>query len=102
MAGLLRSNVMRSYGVSGYFELIKLVELEFDSLSVQGCTNRIPVIASILGQRKGVLFSRGCISLKNWSYRPLLRDSTSPFKRTCLLIRVKEDTFGLYCRNGQC
>jgi hypothetical protein len=40
------------------------------------------------GREKGVLFSRGCISLKNRSYRPLLRDNTSPFKHTCLLIRV--------------
>jgi hypothetical protein len=54
------------------------------------------------GREKGVLFSRGCISLKNRSYRPLLRHSTSPFKRTCLLIRVKEVQFGLYCRNAQC
>jgi hypothetical protein len=26
MAALLRSNVMRPYGVSGYFELVRLVE----------------------------------------------------------------------------
>jgi hypothetical protein len=63
---------------------------------------RIPVIAPILGQRKRGPFLRGFISLKNWSYHPLLRDSTSPFKRTCLLIRVKEVPSGLYCRNGQC
>jgi hypothetical protein len=51
--------------------------------------NRILVIAPILGQRKRGPFSRGCISLKNWSYRPLLRECTSPFKSTCLLIKLK-------------
>jgi hypothetical protein len=52
--------------------------------------NRIPVITPILGTDFRVLFLRGCISLKHWSYRPLLRDSTSPLKSTCLLIRLKE------------
>jgi hypothetical protein len=73
----------------------------FNVVGMKGI-NRIPVIAPILGQRKGVLFSRGCICLKNRSYRPLLRDSTSPFKHTCLLIRVKEVPFGLYRHDGQC
>jgi hypothetical protein len=41
-----------------------------------------------MGQEKGVLFLRGCISLKNRSYCPLLGASTSPFKSTCLLIRL--------------
>jgi hypothetical protein len=35
-------------------------------------------------------FFRGHISLKNWSYSPLFRESATPFKRTCLLIRLKE------------
>jgi hypothetical protein len=60
------------------------------------------LLSQYWGRENGVLFSRGCISLKNRSYRPLLRDSTSPFKRTCLLIRIKEDLSGLYRRNGQC
>jgi hypothetical protein len=34
-------------------------------------------------------FLRGCISLKNRSYHPLLRDSTSQVKSTCFLIRLK-------------
>jgi hypothetical protein len=72
------------------------------NIIISSSINRIPVITPILGTDFRVIFLRGCISLKNWSYRPLLRDSTSLFKRTCLLIRVKEDPFGLYCRNGQC
>jgi hypothetical protein len=48
-----------------------------------------PILGSILSHEKRVLFLRGCISLKNRSYCPLLRDSTSPFKSTCLLIRLK-------------
>jgi hypothetical protein len=56
---------------------------------MDGAVNRIPVITQILGTDFRVLFLRGCISLKNWSYRPLLRDSTSPFKSACLLIRLK-------------
>jgi hypothetical protein len=50
--------------------------------------NRIPVMAPILAPLLGFLFLRGHISLKNRSYRPLLRASTSPFKSTCLLIRL--------------
>jgi hypothetical protein len=50
--------------------------------------------------KRGIL--RGCISLKNRSCCPLLRHSTSPFKRTCLLTRVKEVLVALYLRNGQC
>jgi hypothetical protein len=51
--------------------------------------NRIPVITPILGTDFRVLFLQGCISLKNWSNCPLLRDNTSPFKSTCLLIKLK-------------
>jgi hypothetical protein len=36
---ILRSDVMRSYGISGHFELVRLVKRQFDSLSVQGCIN---------------------------------------------------------------
>jgi hypothetical protein len=54
------------------------------------------------GRILGSFFYRAVSPFKNWSYRPLLRDSTSPFKRTCLLTRVKEVPFGLYRRNGQC
>jgi hypothetical protein len=43
-------------------------------------------MAPILAPLLGVLFSRGHISLKNRTYHPLFRDSTSPFKSTCLLI----------------
>jgi hypothetical protein len=52
--------------------------------------NRIPTMAVYIRPRLGGLFLRGCISLKNWSYCPLLRHSTSPFKSTCLLIYLKE------------
>jgi hypothetical protein len=41
------------------------------------------------GREKDVLFLRGCISLNFWSYRPLLRAGTSPFKSACLLIKLK-------------
>jgi hypothetical protein len=54
--------------------------------------DRIPVMAVILRSIFGVLFLRGSFSLKNWFYRPLLRDSTSPFKGTCLFIKLKEDS----------
>jgi hypothetical protein len=47
----------------------------------------IRVSSKLVGMDFRVLFLQGCISLKNWSYCPLLRDSTSPFKSTCLLIR---------------
>jgi hypothetical protein len=57
--------------------------------------NRIPVMAPILAPLLGVLFLRGHISLKNRTYIPLLRDSTSPYKSTCLLIRLKEVPDGL-------
>jgi hypothetical protein len=54
------------------------------------------------GRKNGVLFLRCCISLKNWSYRPLLRDSTSPFKSTCLLTRLKEVPDALYRPHLRC
>jgi hypothetical protein len=54
------------------------------------------------GREKVVLFYGGVSPSKIGPIAPLLRDSTSPFKRTCLLIRVKEVPFGLYRRNGQC
>jgi hypothetical protein len=63
--------------------------------------NSFQAIVPLTGQEKGVLFLGGCISLKNRSCCPLLRASTSPFKSTCLLIKLKEQPFGLYCRNGQ-
>jgi hypothetical protein len=46
-------------------------------------------MAPILAPLLGILFSWGNIPLKNWSYSPL-RKSATPFKRTCLLIRLKE------------
>jgi hypothetical protein len=52
--------------------------------------------------RKGVLFLRGCISLKNRSHRPLLRASTSPFKSTCLFTRLKEVPAALYGSHLRC
>jgi hypothetical protein len=48
-----------------------------------------------------VLFLQGHISLKNWTYCPVLRESATPFKSTCLPIKLKELPFDLYCRNGQ-
>jgi hypothetical protein len=46
-------------------------------------------------------FLRGHISFKNWTYCPVLRVSATPFKSTCLPIRLKELPFGLYSCNGQ-
>jgi hypothetical protein len=57
-------------------------------------------MAPILAPLLGLLFLRGHISLKNWSYRPLLRASTSPFKSTCLLIGLKEAKIDLYRHYG--
>jgi hypothetical protein len=50
------------------------------------CFNSFQAIARYTGQENGVLFLQGRISLKNWSYRPFLRESATPFKSTCLLI----------------
>jgi hypothetical protein len=61
----------------------------FKDRSLLSNINGFQAIVPLTGQEKGVLFLRGCISLKNWSYRPLLRASTSPFKSTCLLIKLK-------------
>jgi hypothetical protein len=58
--------------------------------------NRIPVMAPILAPLFGVHFLRGRIFLKNRSYRPLLRASTSLFNGTCLLIKLKEVKVALY------
>jgi hypothetical protein len=52
--------------------------------------NSFYVMAPILAPLFGVHFLQGHISLKNRSYCPLLRASTSPFKSRCLLIRLKE------------
>jgi hypothetical protein len=53
-------------------------------------------MAPILAPLFGVLFLRGHISIKNWTYCPLLRESATPFKSTCLFIRLKEVPVALY------
>jgi hypothetical protein len=58
----------------------------------------VPLTAPLFG----VIFLRGHISLKNWTYCPVLRESATPFKRTCLLIKLKELPVVLYRRTGQC
>jgi hypothetical protein len=60
--------------------------------------NSFGAIAPYMGQKRGP-FLQGCISLKNRSYRPLLRDSTSPFKSTCLLIKLFYVPGALYTPN---
>jgi hypothetical protein len=60
--------------------------------------NRTPAMVPLAAPLFGVLFLRGHISLKNRSYRPLLRASTSPFKSTCLFIYLKEPPLALYRR----
>jgi hypothetical protein len=62
--------------------------------------NSFHVMAPILALLLGLLFLRGHIFLKNWSYRPLLRASTSPFNGTCLFIYSIEVPFALYRSNG--
>jgi hypothetical protein len=47
-------------------------------------------MAPILAPLLGVLFLRGHISLKNWTYCPVLRVSATPFKSTCLLTMLEE------------
>jgi hypothetical protein len=51
--------------------------------------NSFQAIVPLTEHAKGVLFLWEHISLKNWSFCPLLRDSTSLFKSTCLIIRLK-------------
>jgi hypothetical protein len=58
--------------------------------------NRIPVMAPILVPIFGVLFLRGCFSLKNWTYCPVLRVSATPFKSTCLFTTLKGVPDALY------
>jgi hypothetical protein len=63
---------------------------------VQFLLNRIPAMAVYIRPLFGVIFLQGHISLKNWTYCPVLRDSTSPFKGTCLLITLKQEKNALY------
>jgi hypothetical protein len=58
--------------------------------------NRIQAMVPLTAPLFGVIFLRGHISLKNWTYCPVLRDSTSPFKGTCLLITLKQAKNALY------
>jgi hypothetical protein len=58
--------------------------------------NRIHAMAVYVRPLFGVLFLQGRFSLKNRSYCPLLRASTSPFKSTCLFIYLKEVPVALY------
>jgi hypothetical protein len=51
--------------------------------------NRIQAMVPLMAPLFGVIFLRGHIFLKNWTYCPLLRESASPFKSTCLLITLK-------------
>jgi hypothetical protein len=60
------------------------------------CINSFHVMAPILAPLLGVLFLQGHISLKNWTYCPVLRVRATPFNSTCLLIRLKEANIDLY------
>ena len=56
-----------------------------------------PRLASLFG----VNFLWGYISLKKWSYSPILRDSASPFNSVCYLIQwkyTKSSLYGLHLR----
>jgi hypothetical protein len=51
--------------------------------------NRTPAMMPLVALYFGVYYSEGHISLKNWTYCPLLRESATPFKSTCFLIKLK-------------
>jgi hypothetical protein len=62
--------------------------------------NRIQAIASILKEEKGVRFYGGVSPSKIGLSAPLFREGATPFKRTCLLIRLTG--FKLLCRYWHC
>jgi hypothetical protein len=64
--------------------------------------NRTQANGSYMSHKKGVLFFKGSFSLKNWTYRPPFRHNASPFKGTCLLIRLKEVPAALYGPHLRC
>jgi hypothetical protein len=51
--------------------------------------NRIQAMVPLTAPLFGVIFLRGYISVKNRTYCPLLRESATPFKSTCLLTTLK-------------
>jgi hypothetical protein len=67
------------------------------------CAN-IGAITGILltGQEKWVIFSKGYIFLKNWTYKVLLRHNTSPFKGACRFIYLKYAKAALYGPHLHC
>jgi hypothetical protein len=48
--------------------------------------NRTPAMMPLAAPLLGLYYSEGYISLRKWTYRPLLRESTTLFKSTCFLI----------------
>jgi hypothetical protein len=57
--------------------------------------NRIQAIAPLMAQEKGVLFLKGCNSLKNWTKIVLLIMRTSMVKGTCLFIYTQSKSHSL-------
>ena len=69
---------------------------------VRADLNRIQAMAPRLAPLLGVYFLWGYISLKKWTYTPLLRHSASPNKGTCLFIYSIEVPFALYGPHLRC
>jgi hypothetical protein len=80
------NNVTAKLALSGILSTSKLRD-EINSFQAM-----VPLTAPLFG----VIFLRGHIFIKNWTYCPVLRDSTSPFKSTCLLTTLKQAKNALY------
>jgi hypothetical protein len=63
--------------------------------------NRTPAIAAYMRHEKGVIFSKGHISHKNWPKRLLLGHNTTSFKGACRFIYLIEAKVALYGPNLQ-
>jgi hypothetical protein len=50
--------------------------------------NRTPAMMPLAAPLLGPYYLEGHISLKKWTYYPLLRESATPFKSTCSLIKL--------------
>jgi hypothetical protein len=63
--------------------------------------NRTPANAAYTRHEKGVIFSKGHISNKNWPKRLLLRHDKTSFKGACHFIYLIEAKVALYGPNLQ-
>jgi hypothetical protein len=95
-ADIRMSSIERSKDLIGFLLVLRSI-----CAKNNGAVNSFQSMLPYMGAKKGSFF-RGCFSLKNRSYCPLLRHSTSPFKSTCLLTRLKVLPFGLYGPHLRC